>query len=99
LKKDARSPMFGLIGGDVREDPAPLRDVLADECRRTLINEAVMLLPPACRQVLILRFGLDGEGERRLHDVGEAIGLCKERARQLEAEGLDLLAGMLEGLL
>lgn len=41
--------------------------------------------------VIALRFGLDGNGSRTLQQVGDAVGLTRERARQLEAEGLKWL--------
>ncbi len=81
-----------------RRLPNPLAQLLADERGRVVGLEALQLLPAVQRQVLTLRYGLDGEGERTLHDVGLVIGKCMERARQIEAEGLQLLRGMLEGL-
>jgi DNA-directed RNA polymerase sigma subunit (sigma70/sigma32) len=82
-----------------RRLPNPLADLLADERGRIVGLEALQLLPTVQRRVLTLRYGLDGDGERTLHEIGLVIGKSKERARQLEAEGLLLLAGMLEGLL
>jgi DNA-directed RNA polymerase sigma subunit (sigma70/sigma32) len=39
-----------------------------------------------------LRFGLDRGGpERTLAEVGEELGLSRERARQLEAEAMAML--------
>ncbi len=36
------------------------------------------------RYVLVLRFGLDGEEPKTLADVGESLGVTRERARQIE---------------
>ena len=40
------------------------------------------------RQVLELRFGLDGEPARTLEDIGDALGVSRETVRQIEAKAL-----------
>lgn len=44
------------------------------------------------REILRLRHGLDGGGERPLRQVGERLGLSGERVRQLERRALSKLA-------
>lgn len=43
------------------------------------------------RQVMVLRFGLDGEGPRTLDEVGRALNVTKERVRQIEMRALHRL--------
>ena len=43
------------------------------------------------RQVMVLRFGLDGEGPRTLDEVGKALNVTKERVRQIEMRALHRL--------
>lgn len=43
------------------------------------------------RQVMVLRFGLDGEGPRTLDEVGTALNVTKERVRQIEMRALHRL--------
>jgi RNA polymerase primary sigma factor len=42
------------------------------------------LLTERERRIVVLRFGLDGDGMRTLEDVGQAVGLSRERVRQIE---------------
>lgn len=87
------------IGDDAS---ATLGDLVADPAGRPPEEEAEALalseslevalhryLSPRERQVVQLRFGLDQGGqERTLGEVGQQIGISRERARQLEAEAL-----------
>lgn len=54
---------------------------------RSLLDE----LTPRERHVVSLRFGLDGEDERTLEEIGRSLDLTRERVRQICAEALDKL--------
>jgi len=47
--------------------------------------------------VLRMRFGLDNHEPRTLKEIGECLGLTRERVRQIETEALAKLAAALEG--
>lgn len=57
-------------------------------------------LPKRHQEVLARRFGLRGHEPDTLENVGRAVGLTRERVRQIQIEGLKLLRGILgrEGL-
>ncbi len=56
---------------------------LAEQARRGLSR-----LDERERSILTWRFGLDGGEEHTLQQIGERLGLSRERARQLEARAL-----------
>ena len=60
---------------------------------RRAVHEALARLPQTERQVLQLRYGLDGDPEpQTLAAVGRRLGLSRERVRQIEADALQQLA-------
>ena len=54
---------------------------------RELAN-ALRRLSPRMRRVVTLRFGLDGENPQTLEQVGNGLGITRERVRQLESRAL-----------
>src|SRR5215212_6250548 len=75
----------GELGSLLVDDraPCPLEwtsGVLRDEA----LGEALDNLPRLERKVIELRFGLDGSGERRAHEVARSLGLTVERVRRVE---------------
>ena len=43
------------------------------------------------REVIRMRFGLDGEEPRTLQEIGEAMSLSRERIRQIESRAKEKL--------
>ena len=60
----------------------------SERLRRREVADALMTLHPRARRLLILRFGLDGGAPRTLEQVGDELGITRERVRQLEARAL-----------
>ncbi len=48
--------------------------------------------------MLALRHGLDGQGPQTLTQIGEQLGISRERARQLEAAAIKQLQEHVGGL-
>ncbi len=65
----------------------------ADQLRRML--ELVGELTDRKADILRLRFGLAGESPQTLQEVGQRLGLTRERVRQLEKAALDELKARL----
>ena len=55
------------------------------------VLQAMEELPPRLRLVLALRFGFFDDRPRTLEEVGQELGVTRERIRQLERQALDRL--------
>jgi len=55
------------------------------------IQSMVAELEPKEREVIRMRFGLDGEESRTLQEIGDALGLSRERVRQIESKAKEKL--------
>ena len=75
---------------DLIEDVASAQpdERTAMEHRHGELSKAIATLAPRMQRVLVLRFGLDGEGTRTLEDIGAELGVTRERVRQLESRAL-----------
>ena len=79
--------------GDFVEDvnsPAPSEEV-ATHLLHEQLQQALDKLPPREAQILRLRYGLADGRVYTLEEVGQTIGVTRERVRQLEAQALNRL--------
>ncbi len=60
------------------------------------INEWILSLNKRQREVLLRRFGLHGYDCQTLQEIGDVMGLTRERVRQIQVEGLARLRQILE---
>jgi RNA polymerase sigma factor (sigma-70 family) len=68
------------------------------------LQQLLEVLTPRERRIIMLRFGLGGEGEHTLEEIGKHFALSRERIRQIEQIAMEKLRGSsrrlrLEGLL
>lgn len=94
------------IGGD--DDSDQFADIVKDEKADTpyeqledktntqMIRELVDKLPEREATILRYRFGLDGDDERTLEEVGQRFGVTRERIRQLQNIALNKLRKMIQ---
>ena len=81
--------------GDLVGDPSDSLEELAEQTNLAdLIEDALSKLTPREAQVLRLRFGLLDDQNRHLAEIGQALGVSRERVRQIEAEALAKLRRM-----
>ena len=78
--------VYGDMLEDVNSEQPEL--VLSDRLRFAELEQALGCLNPRMRQVLELRFGLSGRPPCTLEEVGTALGVTRERVRQLESRAL-----------
>ena len=92
------------------DDSSRVADVVADENADTpyqeleektnakLIREIVQTLDLREQAILNRRFGLDGDDEATLEQIGEAFGVTRERIRQIQEVALRKLREKIEDL-
>lgn len=69
---------------------------LEEKTSTAMIREMVATLHPREAEILKFRFGLDGDEERTLEEVGEKFGVTRERIRQIQNLALKKLRRMIE---
>ncbi len=66
-------------------------ELLLRESFTRAISDALAELPARERKVLELRFGLSDDQPKTLREIGEVMGLSRERVRQIESRALNKL--------
>ena len=76
------------------EDAEPLSEVAERNIRSQTLWRALETLPLREREVIELRFGLTGAHPHTLREAGSALGVSRERARQIEQHVLNKLRAL-----
>ncbi len=90
---DSDKSLLETIADEKNADPAEL---LQDDDLKANIDEWLGLLSSKQREVVVRRFGLRGYEMSTLEQVGNEIGLTRERVRQIQVEALNRLREILE---
>jgi RNA polymerase primary sigma factor len=76
--------------------PAP-DDMIFDDVEGDAIDKMLTEITEREATILRLRYGLDDNEPLTLKEIGRRLGLTRERVRQLEAEALEKLNGLING--
>jgi RNA polymerase nonessential primary-like sigma factor len=77
-----------LVDSIVADDGGDPESQYADFAAEQLLGDWLNRLPDQQRLVVEQRFGLDGKGRRTLEQVGELLGVTRERVRQVQLAAL-----------
>jgi RNA polymerase primary sigma factor len=87
------SELGDFVADDQCESPF---ETASDNLQREDVKRALAALPGRDREVLELRYGLNGRQPMTLEEVGDAFGVTRERIRQIENNTLKRLKAMPE---
>ena len=85
---EGETPLGDLLEGD---QPQPAEEVEVS-LTQEMLRRSIEQLPQPERDVIRLRFGINGDDPKPLRETGRRLGVSAERVRQLEAKALQRLA-------
>jgi len=85
LNRDTHVEVQDLLVSWVVPDPG---EDLERELTESVLHDLVNQLPPRLRRVIVGRYGLGGQLPCTLKELGEELGLSRERVRQLQQDAL-----------
>jgi RNA polymerase primary sigma factor len=95
IGSEETSAISEMVGDDCEQSPD---QALMDASNSPIVQALLKRLGPRERQILELRFGLDGHQgpPRTFKEIGKIVGLTRERVRQLEKKALASLRALAE---
>ncbi|WP_245606763.1 RNA polymerase sigma factor RpoS [Thiothrix lacustris] len=91
--KDSDSPLVDFVSAETSDEPD---SKLEEEDITQSVDNWLGQLEFKQKEVIIRRFGLHGHERATLEQVGEALGLTRERVRQIQMDALKRLRRILE---
>ena len=85
IGEDGDTFLGDFVPADEKENPEVLLNKMT---MKSDIFEVLDTLTPREEKVIILRYGLDGNGQRTLEEIGKEFDVTRERIRQIEAKAL-----------
>lgn len=92
IANEAEDEIAELVPDDHEQSPF---ESLRDKDLREKVSSAFSILNERERKIIFARFGLDGDEPTTLDDLGETLGITRERTRQLQNAALAKLRRML----
>ena len=90
---ESEKPLLEALADNASEEPA---EELENANLYNRLNACLQSLNEKQRSILAQRFGLYGHEEATLEEVGQKVGLTRERVRQIQVEALKQLRQVLE---
>jgi RNA polymerase primary sigma factor len=99
---DATPPLRVVLHSTIPPSASPVEATSKQDLTERL-QQLLSVLTPRERRIIMLRFGLGGEAEHTLEEIGKQFDLSRERIRQIERVAMQKLRGVsrrlrLEGL-
>ena len=85
---EGRSPLSFFLAADTNVE----EEVIDKVTSTSLFSALNSFLTEREKRILVLRYGLDGNGPRTLEEVGKMIGVTRERVRQIERNSIRKLS-------
>lgn len=82
-------PSNSTVGDFIEDEYRTADDVLMEKSLKEDINAALQMLSEKERDIIEMRFGLNGAIPMSLKEIGELYNLTKERIRQIEKKALE----------
>jgi RNA polymerase primary sigma factor len=93
LDKPIGAANEGTFGELVASEQGTPEDEVTYSLQEKALRKAVAELPDRQREIVKLRYGLNGDRDpKSLDAIGRELGITRERVRQIEAEALERLA-------
>lgn len=92
IADEAGDEIAELVPDDHEQSPF---ESLRDKDLREKVSSAFSILNERERKIIFARFGLDGDDPTTLEDLGETLGITRERTRQLQNAALAKLRRVL----
>ena len=86
--EDGESSLGDMVEDHSGQTPEEAMDILA---RQEEVRELLDTLTERERQVVRMRYGLGEEKPQTLEEIGSALGVTRERVRQIEARAMEKL--------
>jgi RNA polymerase primary sigma factor len=93
IGEEEDSELVDFVEDEAAESPF---DLANENLRRENVRRALDALPAREREVIEMRYGLQGQKARTLEEVGRAFGVTRERIRQIENNTLKKLENLPE---
>lgn len=93
MAHDSERSVLEMLSDD--DDANPAEQLQQNDLAQN-VDSWLCYLKPRQQDILARRFGLRGHDPATLEEVGQAVGLTRERVRQIQLEALKQLRGLIE---